>query len=95
MIFLRNWVDRVSESPYGVCNETLDGVKEMAKVTLEKTKRPEYEGGGMAYTCFVHDVRDGKAIKVGVERSGLYSNMVKYAEKRAKAIGCKATICAA
>lgn len=65
----------------------------MKMVTLEKTNRPEYEGAGVAYTCFVHAIRNGKTVKVGVERSGIYKDMVKYAEKRAKSLKCGVSLC--
>jgi len=63
------------------------------KVTLEKTARPDYEGGGMAYTVFAHAVRGGKPIKVGIERGGQYSSMVAYAQKHAAKLNVPCNVC--
>ena len=65
------------------------------QVTLEKVKRPEYEGGGIAYQVFAHAVRNGKHIKAGVERSANFAAMKKYAENHAKKLKCECVVCEA
>ena len=63
------------------------------KVTLEKTARPNYEGGGTAYSVFTYFVRNGASLKVNNERSGKYADMVRYAQSHAKKLSVPCEVC--